>query len=233
MFRKYFEERKKKKAEEAEAERRLKELFDAFVEETKPYTPHAAKHPKAALFRMAWKRSVALARIYDVEGDEEKASLHKSFGKLATTWHYVHAPIGPYGKPKLEMSAKAINKLIDQELARLRPSTPQYRPLACIYLGTDPDTNYRYVGQTVDAPERRWKEHRTSNSGPFKNGARYARWDVIAPQVEAEDLNYWESYYIGYFDSYECGYNDNRGNDRGAYDLGCSDRESGVPADVP
>jgi len=72
-------------------------------------------------------------------------------------------------------SPQAIDRLLESEVQLLLPPEPApQRHLACIYMGTD-ETKLVYVGQTQDAPERRWKEHRLIGSGPFKKGATYVR----------------------------------------------------------
>ena len=45
-------------------------------------------------------------------------------------------------------------------------------------------------------------------------------WEVLREQVPFDQLDYWESYYIGYYNSVENGFNDNRGNDLKAYQEG-------------
>jgi hypothetical protein len=76
------------------------------------------------------------------------------------------------------------------------------------------------VGQTLEAPERRWIQHRAEGTGPFKRGAQYVEWKVIRGEVQPAKLNELESYYIGLFNAYENGHNDNRGNDSMAYERG-------------
>ena len=83
-----------------------------------------------------------------------------------------------------------------------------------------------YVGQTQDAPERRWLQHRADGTGPFKNGDQYVTWEVVEGEVPTAKLDERESYCIGLFDAFENGYNENRGNDFAAYERGCSARLS-------
>ena len=87
------------------------------------------------------------------------------------------------------------------------------RKLACIYLGEDNIEHKPYIGQTNGNPEKRWKEHRNNGTGPFKNGASYAKWIVIEENVQKTKLNELESYYIGFYNAYVNGHNENKGND--------------------
>jgi len=45
----FIENWKRKRAERAEARKRIEELFEKFLLETKPLTPKASKHPEAAI----------------------------------------------------------------------------------------------------------------------------------------------------------------------------------------
>jgi len=63
-------------------------------------------------------------------------------------------------------------------------------------------------------------QHRRSRTGAFKDGAINVNWEVIRERVIFDELDYWESYYIGYYNSLDFGFNDNRGNDLNAYDKG-------------
>jgi len=48
----FIENWKRKRAERAEARKRIEELFEKFLLETKPLTPKASKHPEAALYKI-------------------------------------------------------------------------------------------------------------------------------------------------------------------------------------
>jgi len=211
----------------AAAERaRVRALFESFLIQTKRLVPRAPKYPDAALYRHAWKRAVVLEILYQGQSDETRASLYREFQKLAAGRYYRVAPVGPYGKVRLRMEGAAATRLLEAETRVLSPSAPKtkrHRPLACIYIGTC-EAGRVYVGQTVEAPERRWIQHRAQGSGPFKNGAQWVDWKVIEGAIPLAKLDERESYFIGFFDAFQNGYNDTRGNDWAAYERGCDSR---------
>ena len=201
--------------------------FESFLNETKPYVPAAPKYPEAALFRHAWKRAAVLEIIYQRAADEPTAALYRGFQELASKQYYRVAPAGAYGTIPLRMEAKAATHLLQDETRRLAPPTAEQRQriFACIYVGRDEEGRL-YVGQTLEAPERRWVQHRADGTGPFKTGGQYAKWEVIHGEISPSKLDELESYYIGRFNTYEDGHNDNRGNDWTAYERGRADRAS-------
>src|SRR3989338_8437873 len=90
----FIENWKKGRLERAEARKRLEELFETFLLDTKPLTPKASKHPGAALYRHAWKRAIA---------------------RLAAKKYSQVAPQNLYGPVSLKMTPDAMLKLIEQE----------------------------------------------------------------------------------------------------------------------
>jgi len=217
---------------DAEAKRvELNRKFDTFVRETEPLAPTATKHPKATLYRHAWKRAAVIELIYQrlteqTTETKAKAALYAQFQNLAATQYNLVAPIGPYGKAKLVIEAKAATKLYEEEFNRqIRPPATKVdnRPLACIYIGRC-EQGRVYVGQTVGAPEMRWVQHRTGGTGPFKGGERYVEWRVIEGSLHPSKLDEREAYWIGVYDAVDSGYNDTRGNHSRAYEQGQAKR---------
>lgn len=209
---------------------RVERLFQSFVAETKPLVPKAPKHPEAALFRHAWKRSIALAEIHERKGGEEQIRLYREFRVLAAKQYFAHAPSTLYGKPKLEIGPSAYERLLAAESRRLSSRGGRRKKtgrLACVYLGRC-EAGRIYVGQTKETPERRWAQHREDGTGPFKTGAKYVKWEIVEGDISERKLDELESYYIGIYDALENGHNENHGNDWEAYRRGCSDREDTV-----
>lgn len=200
--------------------------WELFLTESQQTTPSASKHPKAALFRHAWKRATVLEQIYKNSNNLEKQLLYHELKEKSAREYDSVAPTGPYGKIRLKCSNSQFCDLLKIENKRLTPTkkkTQETKILACIYIGIDKD-NRVYIGQTVNEPEFRWTQHRKDKTGPFKDGQPYIRWEVVKGSVCVTKLDYWESYYIGLFNAYKCGYNGNRGNNSEAYDKGCLDR---------
>lgn len=227
MFRQVLQRWKHRRAEASAERARVQRLFSTFLQETKPLVPRAPKYPEAALLRHAWKRAVVLEIIYQRRAEEGGAQLYSRFQELAADQYYRIAPSGPYGTVQLTMCPKAAVQLLQSEIERLsRPgrSREKERPLACIYVGICEEGRV-YVGQTVDAPEKRWIQHRAESTGPFKRGARYVQWKVIEGGVNPRQLAERESFYIGFYDAYANGYNDTRGNDWAAHERGRSAKE--------
>lgn len=205
----------------------LEEQFQIFLKKTQPLVPSAPKYPQAALYRHAWKRATILELIYKRMENLKLAATYSKMAEIAAKNYYGVAPEGPYGKVTLRMSPEAMQRLLEKEVQLLLPPEPSpKRDLACIYMGMD-ENKLIYVGQTQDAPERRYKEHRLTGTGPFKKGTIYPQWTVLRGSVEPDQLDELESYFIGFYDSYEHGYNENRGNDWQAYERGCQDRLEG------
>lgn len=217
---------------EAEAEhRQLERLFLEFVEETRPLAPKAKKHSEAALYRHAWKRAVVLEVMYQEQSDDKHASLYRKFQEIAGDQYYPVAPSTRYGQARLKLESPAGRRLLELEKKRLLPRSERSQkrrrkpgaPKACVYVGRDTDGKV-YVGQTQEARELRWLQHRTEGTGPFKDGDPDIDWKVLEGDVPLAKLDEVESYYIGQLNALEDGYNENRGNDSEAYDRGCAER---------
>lgn len=220
---KWKERRQERAAEKAWLEGQLQIL----LKQTQPLVPSAPKHPKAALYRHTWKRATVLELIYKRMENLKLAATYSKMAEMAAKNYYDVAPEGPYGKVTLRISPEAMQRLLEKEVQLLLPPEPApKRDLACIYMGTD-ENKLVYIGQTQEAPEHRWKEHRLIGSGPFKKGATYVQWRVLRGPVEPDHLDEHESYYIGFYDAYEHGHNESRGNAWQAYERGCQDRLEG------
>ncbi len=227
MLREYFYRWKERREKRAAKKEWLEKQFQTFLAQTQPLVPSAPKYPHAALFRHMWKRAKVLELIYQRMEDSKRAATYSEIAELAAKRYYDVAPEGPYGKATLKISPQAMQRLLEKEFQLLLPREPvPKRHLACVYMGID-ENNLVYVGQTLDAPERRWKEHRIAGSGPFKKGASYVQWRVLHGPVERDELDELESYYIGLYDAYENGHNESRGNTWQAYERGCQDRLAG------
>src|SRR3989338_8695378 len=98
----FIENWKKKRLECAEARKRLEELFDKFLLETKPLTPKASKHPEAALYRHALKRAVAISFLFDKTSNQERSELYKDFARIAAKKYSRVAPQNLYGAVRSE-----------------------------------------------------------------------------------------------------------------------------------
>lgn len=226
MIRELFPRWRKRRVRAAAKRARVQQLFESFVHETKPLVPRAPKHPEAALLRHAWKRAVVLEILYQRLNDEENVCLYRDFQELASERCYRIAPVGPYGTVQLRMAKQAAIRLLHSEIDSLSSSKDRrrkLRPLACIYIGTC-EQGRVYVGQTVEAPEKRWIQHRIESTGPFKRGAQYVSWSIAEGSVTPERLDERESFYIELHNAYESGYNDTRGQDWSAYERGKAER---------
>ena len=227
---KWRESRATAKANKAE----LELLFEGFLVETEPLVPRGSKYPEVALLRHAWKRAKVLELLFqncEVNKYPEANDLVKkynAFSNLASERHSRVAVPNLNGVPRLQMEAKAVEKLMNLERERILTAANErgersiIRPLACIYIGTC-EQGRVYVGQTLGAPEYRWMQHRTSGTGPFKKGERYVQWKVIEGSIDPARLDERESYFIGFHNAVEDGYNETKGNNWHAYDRGVSD----------
>ena len=217
--------------EEAAAERRrVESLFLDFVRETRPLAPQATKHREAAVYRHTWKRAAVLEVMAQDQEDDERAALYREFQKLAGKQYYPIAPSNAYGTVQLRLEPRAGGRLLELEKKRLLPPPPRgqkrRKPHAlnpCVHVGRDSNGKV-YVGQTQEARELRWLQHRTEGTGPFKDGDPEVDWKVLEADVPLAKLDEMESYYIGKLNALETGYNENRGNDSEAYDRGCAER---------
>ena len=205
------------------AERR----WPTFLAECTVTVPHSSKHKKAALFRHAWKRAHVLKDIYESSEELEDMLVHEYFIKFAENSYSQVAPQNMYGNVRLEMSFKQQAKLYEVEYKRLfpAPESPKPKEFSCVYRGVDTATKRTYIGQTTNEAEERWLQHRKSKTGAFKDGAINVNWEVLREQVPFNQLDYWESYYIGFYNSVENGFNDNKGNDLKAYQEGLRNRD--------
>lgn len=221
--------REQREIEDAER-RRVESVFLDFVRETRPLAPKAKQHQDAAVYRHAWKRAAVLEIIAQREENDERAALYRQFQKLASGQYYPIAPSNAYGTVQLRLEPSAAQRLLELEEKRLLPPEPKgqkrKKPGAskpCVYIGRSSDGKV-YVGQTQEPPEKRWLQHRTEGTGPFKDGHPDIDWKVVETDVPAERLNERESYFIGLLSAIDDGYNENRGNDADAYEQGRTER---------
>lgn len=223
----FIDKWKEKRSRRAVERERFEKLFQVFLNETKRLVPKAPKYPEAALFRHAWKRAAVLEIYYQARSDVTNAEQYCTFQKMASSRYFPIAPKGAYGKIPLKLEPDAASHLLDKESNRLTPKSPKQscsRSLACIYSGID--SHHRvYIGQTIEAPEKRWVQHRASSTGPFKKGNEYVQWGILEGGLKLTQLNERESYYIGFYDAFKNGFNDSRGNDLKAYEQGMHDRQ--------
>lgn len=219
---------KKKRIERVIEQKRLNDLFEKFLVETQPLAPKAPKYREAALLRHAWKRAAILSYLFKDIPNSEKGYLYSNFAKIAAKKYYHVAPENAHGTVQLKIEPDAAQKLLEKEKELLFPQKVvpiPSRELACIYMGTD-DHGKCYIGQTLGAPEFRWVQHRAGNTGPFKKGAAYVKWEVLERNVSPSGLNRKESYYIGLYNAFSNGHNDTRGNDLVAYEKGLSENRT-------
>jgi len=111
----FIENLKRKQAERTEARKRIEELFEKFLLETKPLTPKASKHPEAALYRHAWKRAVALSYLFEKTSNSERSELYKNFAQIAAKRYSRVAPQNLYGTVSLRMTPENMMKLLEKE----------------------------------------------------------------------------------------------------------------------
>lgn len=205
----------------------LRRDFEAFLSETRPLVRDVPKHREAALYRYTWKRATVLEKMAEQVSPPRSADRYRDFRKLARESYDRVAPRNAYGKVRLKLSPEEFRSLSQAELNRSVLSSRPARantPYACIYLGIDSEHSRPYVGQTMDEPERRWKQHRVEATGPFKSGAAYAQWSILAQHVPLSDLNELEAYYIGLHNAFVEGHNSTQGNHREAYERGLRER---------
>jgi hypothetical protein len=210
--------------EENKAKKRLSpyfEAFRAFVEDSKLSCPKDKGYPDATLYRHIWRRAVVL-QTHIAQTDQEKQIL-KNIREIAARNYYACAPQNAYGTVALKITPNQIFEYLKREQSQTKNTNHwDTKHFACIYVGRTKDGRM-YVGKTINEPERRWVEHRKMGTGPFKDGKDYAEWSVVRGNVQLEELDYWEAYYIGYYNTYEEGYNENPGNDKTAYAQGKND----------
>ena len=222
----FFKRWRNARAEAAAKRAGLRSNFESFLRETELLVPQGSKHPKAALYRHAWKRAAVLGFIHQQRSDQTLTIQFKEFEKLAAKQYFKVAPETLYGKAPLKMGEKTATRLLEFEKARLFPTEREQvraRPLACIYIGTC-ENGRVYVGQTVGPPEVRWVQHRFGGTGPFKTVELYVEWKVVEGEIDPAKLDERESYYIGFYNADKEGYNDSKGNDWKAYERGRGER---------
>lgn len=195
--------------------------YDEFIAECEENVPYAPKNPQAALYRFAWRRGIILERIYQEKDLKKEALLVRGHKGISANKYHEVAPENAYGKVRLQFTSKQQETFYKKEIARLEPKTCNHekKNLACIYIGRNKNDK-AYIGQTVNAPELRWAQHREKSTGPYKGNAEYVRWDILKGNVPSEKLDFWESFYIGMYDAYRNGYNSTSGNDAKAYQEG-------------
>lgn len=115
MAQSFIKNWKKKRLERGQEQKRLNELFEQFLLETKPLTPKASKHPEAALLRHAWKRAIIRSFLFKDTSDSEKGYQYNKFAEIAAKRYSQVAPEGPYGKIRLKMTPEAASKLLEKE----------------------------------------------------------------------------------------------------------------------
>lgn len=85
-----------------------------------------------------------------------------------------------------------------------------------IYKITNIENKKSYIGQTIHAPEKRFKEHlnralREETFYPLANAIRKYGKDSFVIEIlgeyQANELNDWEKYWINYYNTFERGYN--------------------------
>lgn len=89
--------------------------LDHFVDESRATTPYAPKHPKAALFRHAWRRAKVLEDIGKTEFERKR---FEWLSELIEIHYHSVAPWNDYGKVPLTLSNKQHQKIAVQERAR-------------------------------------------------------------------------------------------------------------------
>ena len=95
-----------------------------------------------------------------------------------------------------------------------------------IYVITNEVTGLKYVGQTVYSSDHRIEEHiyaaSTGSTTRIATAIRNYGWDafsVMDVQVPADELDYWERFFIKHYDSFENGYNMDTGGKSGGFKI--------------
>ncbi|MBT7981840.1 MAG: GIY-YIG nuclease family protein [Akkermansiaceae bacterium] len=202
--------------------------FDSFIDESNKSINKQDAKTEAGKYRHAHRRALALFWLSKKANEEENMFLYFIWVSMTIRAYNSYAPSNAYGKVELNTSSKQILQYVKKEQQALgRDDTEAIKkPIACIYIGEDIETGKKYIGQTVNAPEKRWAEHREAVTGPYKGGCKYPKWDILKGEVPTSKLDYYESFYIGFYDALHGGFNDNKGNDSNAYDEGVSERLS-------
>jgi len=227
------EEQRKARLEKELIVKKAEEKFNEFYDQTgdQPiFTPTGKinRNITANRYRIIWRRAVVRHAIFEKLKKETECNVYEELAKIAENRYNNKAPINKYGKVELGLSENQGIKLWKQEMKLLFPGkeTVAQKEYSCIYLGIDNKENKPYIGQTVNEPELRQLQHRKSKTGPYKNGATYVEWKILKENVALNELDYWESKFIGSYNSFEKGHNDNKGNDSLAYLEGLKDKKA-------
>ncbi len=204
------------------AEEKFNELYDQTENPIFDSKGNLFGNIDARHYRAVWRRAVVREAIFKKLKNEEESKIYHQVAKIAEDRYYFRAPTNKYGKVELQISEKQAVVMWKKEMNFLFPTEikTKVKEYSCIYLGTDNIEKKPYIGQTVNEPELRQLQHRKNKTGPYKNGATYAKWEILKENVQVNELDYWESKFIGEYDSFENGHNDNIGNDRNAYEEG-------------
>jgi group I intron endonuclease len=82
-----------------------------------------------------------------------------------------------------------------------------------IYLVTNTLNGKRYIGQTIQSPIKRWKEHCVKRTGThFSNalnlyGSHCFEISVVESPIEISQLNSRETFWVSHYDTFNNGYN--------------------------
>lgn len=112
---------KKKRIERALEQKRLNDLFEKFLVETRLLAPNAPKYPEAALLRHAWKRAAILGYLFKDIPNSGTGYLYSNFAEIAAERYYRIAPVNAYGKVQLKIEPDAAQKLLKKEKELLFP----------------------------------------------------------------------------------------------------------------
>jgi len=118
----FFKRWRDARAEAAAKRAELQSRFEAFLRETEPLVSQGSNHPKAALYRHAWKRAAVLGCIFEQRSDQRLTIQFKEFEKLAGERYFEAAPETLYGKAPLKMGEKTVTRLLEFEKQRLFPT---------------------------------------------------------------------------------------------------------------
>lgn len=227
------EEQKNARLEKGLIIKKAEEKFNEFYDQVgdQPIFTRTGKINRnitANRYRIIWRRAVVRHAIFEKLENKFECQVYEELANIAEKRYSIKAPINKYGKVELGLSENQGIKLWKQEMKLLFPGKemlPQ-KDYSCIYLGVDNKENKPYIGQTVNEPEIRQLQHRKSKTGPYKNGATYVEWKILRENVALNELDYWESKFIGAYNSFENGHNDNKGNNSLAYLEGLNEKKA-------
>ena len=204
------------------AEKKFVELSEQTENSVIDSKGNLIRNADARRYRSIWRRAIVREAIFNKTKNDDEAKLYLAVAKIAEESYNFHAPSNAYGKVQLELSQAQAVGLWKKEMNILFPTAKieDQKDYSCIYLGIDKTEKKPYVGQTVNEPEIRQLQHRKNKTGPYKNGASYVEWKILKENVPIDELNYWESRFIGKYNAFELGHNENHGNDLNAYNEG-------------